>query len=63
MFYKTCVMAWVVAAGAVVLGLALLKAIVDSDSKIYRCPYCNLVVQRNTKRCPRCGNYISWSGV
>ena len=56
-------MIWIAAAGAVILGIALLKAIVDSDTKIYRCPYCNLVVKRNMRVCPRCRNQISWGRV
>ena len=53
-------MAWVAAIGAVILGAALLKAVFDSDAKIYRCPYCNLVLTRNTSVCPRCRNRIIW---
>ena len=56
-------MAWVAVAGAIVLGAAILKAIVDSDAKIYRCPYCNLVIQKNTRQCPRCRNLLSRGGV
>ena len=53
-------MAWVVAAGAVLLGIAIAKALVDSRSKIYRCPYCNLVLKKNATPCPRCGRPIAW---
>lgn len=56
-------MAWVAALGAVILGVALLKAIFDSDAKIYRCPYCNLVIAKNTIICPRCRRQISWGGI
>lgn len=56
-------MAWVAALGAVILGVVLLKAIFDSDTKIYRCPYCNLVIAKNTTICPRCRQRISWGGV
>jgi len=52
-------MAWVVV-GALILGGLLLKAIVDSDTKIYRCPYCNLVIKNNTTNCPRCRKPIGW---
>ena len=55
-------MSWVAALGAVILGVVLLKAIFDSDTKIYRCPYCNLVIRRNMTPCPRCRRPISWGG-
>ena len=53
-------MSWV-AIGAVILGGILLKAIVDSNTKIYRCPYCNLVLQKNKSVCPRCKNDVGWA--
>ena len=56
-------MSWIAVAGAILLGAVLLKAIVDSDAKIYRCPYCNLVIRKNAHVCPRCGQQISWGGV
>lgn len=56
-------MVWFVAVGAVILGIALLKAIADSRAKIYRCPYCNLVIKKNQATCPRCRRSISWGGI
>lgn len=53
-------MAWVAVAGAVMLGIAIAKALIDSKNKIYRCPYCNLVLKKNVARCPRCGQPIAW---
>ncbi len=51
-------MSWVATAGAIILGIVLLKAIFDPDTKIYRCPYCNLVITRNKQVCPRCKHSI-----
>jgi len=45
---------------AILLGLLLLKAIFDPDTKIYRCPNCNLTLQKNTRFCRRCNQEISW---
>ncbi|WP_179365322.1 hypothetical protein [Nitrosarchaeum sp. AC2] len=49
-----------IALGAVLLGALLLKAIFDPNTKIYRCPHCNLVIQKNTAICPRCRTQLSW---
>lgn len=46
---------------AVVFGIASLKAVTGSKSKVYRCPYRNLVIKTNKTSCPRCGGSISWS--
>ncbi len=48
------------AAAVFILGILLLKAIFDPDTEIYRCPYCSLVVKKDTSKCPRCHNQISW---
>jgi len=53
-------MSWV-ALGALILGGLLLKALVDSDTKIYRCPHCNLVLTKNKAVCPRCKNAVGWA--
>ena len=53
-------MSWA-AIGAIILGAAILKAIVDSNSKINRCPYCNLVIRENQTPCPRCKNSVGWA--
>ena len=53
-------MSWA-AVGAIILGALLLKAILDPDTKIYRCPNCNLVLVKNKPRCPRCGTSIGWA--
>lgn len=46
--------------GALILGGLLLKAIFDPNTKIYRCPTCNLVIQHNTPVCPRCRTPLVW---
>ena len=53
-------MSWA-ALGALILGGLLLKAIIDSDTNIYRCPHCNLVLRKNTLVCPRCKNSVGWA--
>lgn len=52
--------AWI-ALGALILGALLLKAIFDPNTQIYRCPTCNLVIQKNTLFCPRCSTQLSWT--
>lgn len=52
-------MSWA-AVGAIILGAVILKSIVDSNSKINRCPYCNLVIRLNQTPCPRCKNQVGW---
>lgn len=49
-----------VALGAILLGALLLKAIVDPKTTIYRCPNCNLVIQKNSLICPRCKTQLQW---
>jgi len=46
---------------AIILGLVILKSIFDPDTKIYRCPYCNLVLQKGKTKCPRCRNQVGWA--
>lgn len=53
-------MAWVAAAAALILGAVILKSAYDSNSKIYRCPYCNLVIKKGTISCPRCKREMGW---
>jgi len=53
-------MSWAII-GAIILGAVILKSIIDSNSKIYRCPYCNLVIQKGKTPCPRCRNQVGWS--
>ena len=53
-------MAWV-ALGAAILGVVLLKAILDPETKIYRCPNCNLVIKPNRRNCPRCKINLKWA--
>ena len=43
--------AWI-ALGAIILGALFLKAIFDPNTKIYRCPNCNLTISKNTPMCP-----------
>ena len=52
-------MAWV-AIAAIILGAVILKSIINSDTKIHRCPYCNLVLRKNQTPCPRCRNQVGW---
>ena len=52
-----------IVSGAAILGGLLLKAIFDRNTFIHRCPTCNLVVKKNSIRCPRCGTFFDWSGV
>ena len=49
-----------IASGAAILGGALLKALFDRNTNIYRCPHCNLVVRKETFQCPRCGTFLDW---
>lgn len=49
--------------GGIILGLLLLKAILDRNTTGYRCPRCSLVIRRNTNPCPRCGTGLDWAGV
>jgi len=49
--------------GAFILGLLLLKSIVNHNTQGYRCPVCNLFVQKNTQICPRCRTTLDWRGV
>jgi len=53
-------MSWA-AVGAIILGAILLKAILDPNTKIYRCPTCNLVIIKNTPQCPRCKTSLGWA--
>jgi len=53
-------MSWA-AIGAIILGAVLLKAILDPNTKIYRCPNCNLVLTKNTSQCPRCRTSLGWA--
>jgi rRNA maturation endonuclease Nob1 len=48
------------ALGMLILGYLLLKALFDPETKIYRCPTCNLVIDKNRYTCPRCGTHLSW---
>ena len=49
--------------GAVILGLLLLKSIVNRQSRGYRCPECGLVIRKNASPCPRCHTVLDWEGV
>lgn len=49
-----------IALGAILLGALFLKAIFDPNTKVYRCPSCNLTISKNTKVCPRCQTQLSW---
>jgi len=49
--------------GGIILGLLLLKAIFDRNTRGYRCPGCNLVIGKYTNLCPRCGTVLDWTGV
>jgi len=49
--------------GAFILGLVLLKSIVNHNTHGYRCPVCNLVIQKNTRMCSRCHTALDWQGV
>lgn len=53
-------MAWI-AAAAIVLGAVILKSAYDANSKIYRCPYCNLVITKGKTPCPRCKRGMDWT--
>ena len=53
-------MSWA-AVGAIILGALLLKAILDPNTRIYRCPNCSLVIMRGTRQCPRCRTFLDWS--
>ena len=53
-------MSWA-AVGAIILGVLLLKAIFDPNTKVYRCPRCALVIQKGTLACPRCRTQLRWN--
>lgn len=46
--------------GAMTLGLLHIKLIFNHDTKIYRCPTCNLVIWKDTNVCPRCDTKLEW---
>lgn len=52
--------AWI-ALGALLLGGLLIKSLFDPNTKIYRCPTCNLVIQKDVPICPRCSTSLSWN--
>jgi len=45
---------------AILLGYLILKAIFDPETKIYRCPTCNLVVKKFSRQCLRCKTSLEW---
>jgi len=49
-----------IALGAIILGALFLKAIFDPNTKIYRCPNCNLTISKNTAVCHRCNTALNW---
>lgn len=53
-------MSWA-ALGAIILGVLLLKAIFDPNTKVYKCPTCSLVIAKGTLVCPRCRTQLRWN--
>lgn len=60
--YNERLVAWV-AVSAIILGAVLLKALVDSNAKVYRRPYCGVGIKKHAAHCRWCGHPISWGGV